>query len=121
MMMRGCLYSIMHFSDIIIYKSNWLCEYKMLRNIFGQLTIRLDCAESKYVNIVNRDGFLIDNTYTNICEQKSNCFYYILLRKTFQKPCYQNILAIEFDITEKREVIPGFIYENKIKDMLTKK
>ena len=114
----GNFYSIMHFSDIIINKSNWLCEYKVLRNIFGQLTTRFDCAKSKYVNIVNRECFLIDNTYTNICEQKSNFFYHILLRKKFQKPCYQNILAREFDITGSN---PWFhIYKRKIKDIFDK-
>ena len=44
---EGNFYDIMHFSDIIINKSNWLCEYKVLRNTFGPLTTRFDCAKKQ--------------------------------------------------------------------------
>ena len=112
---NGNFHSIMYFSDIIINKSNWLCEYKVLKNIFGPLNTRFDCQKSKYVNILNRDCFIIDNTYKNIYEQKSNFFYGILLRKKFQKPCYQNILAREFDITGHNSWY--HIYRRKIKNI----
>ena len=115
---EGNFHSIVYFSDIIINKSNWLCEYEVLKNIFGPLNIRFSCQKSKYVNIVNRECFLIDNTYINICEQKSKFFYGILLKKKFQKPCYQNILAREFDITGLNSWC--HIYRRKIKNILDK-
>ena len=34
----GNFHSIMHFQDIIVNKSNWLCEYKVLKNVFARFS-----------------------------------------------------------------------------------
>ena len=44
-----------------------------------------------------------------------SCFYDILLKRKFQKPCYQSILARDFDITGS---IWQTIYDNKVKHIL---
>ena len=95
----GNFHSIVHFQDIIVNKSNWLCEYKVLKNVFTRFSARCDCTKGQYINIVKKQHFLFCNKYEDICTKKSNFFYDILLKRKFQKPCYQSILARDFDIT----------------------
>ena len=95
----GNFHDIAYFSNIIVNKSNWLCEYKVLKNIFGPLSTRFDCSKGKYINIIHRNCFLFSNKYENIHDRKNMFFYDFLLKKKFEKPCFQTILSREFDIT----------------------
>ena len=52
-------HSITHFQDIIVNKSNWLCEFKVLKNVFARFSARFDCTKGQYINIVKRQHFLI--------------------------------------------------------------
>ena len=53
----GHFHNIEHFSNIIRNKSNWLCEYKVLKHIFSSLSKRFDCTKGKYIDIVNKKFF----------------------------------------------------------------
>ena len=111
----GNFHSIMHFQNIIVNKSNWLCEYKVLKNVFARFSARFDGTKGQYINIVKKQHFLFCNKYEDICTKKSYFFYDILLKRKFQKPCYQSILARDFDITGS---IWQTIYDNKVKHIL---
>ena len=113
----GNFHDIVYFSDIIVNKSNWLCEYKVLKNIFGPLSTRFDCSKGQYINIINRNCFLFSNKYEDIHDRKNKDFYDILLKKKFQKPCFQTILSREFDITSTEWYS---VYNKKVKQISDK-
>ena len=54
----GNFHDIVYFSNIIVNKSNWLCEYKVLKNIFGPLSTRFDCSKGKYLILPAQSGIL---------------------------------------------------------------
>ena len=114
----GNFHNIEHFSNIIRNKSNWLCEYKVLKHIFSSLSKRFDCTKGKYINIVNKKFFLFSHEYQNIYDKKSRFFYDAMLHKKFQKPCYQNILTREFSIADINSWHQ--IYKNKVKNIQDK-
>ena len=80
----GNFRDIEHFSNIIRNKSNWLCEYRVLKHIFSSFSKRFDCTEVKYINIVNKKCFLFSHKYQNIHEQKANFSTMLCWKRNFK-------------------------------------
>ena len=54
----GKFKSINDFANILVNKSNYICEYIVLKRIFATLSCKFDCKKAAYVNIKSRELFL---------------------------------------------------------------
>ena len=90
---------------------------RFLRIYLVHCLLAFDCRKGKYINIINRNCFLFSNKYEDIHDRKNKFFYDILLKKKFQKPCFQTILSREFDITSTEWYS---VYNKKVKQISDK-
>ena len=109
----GNFKTLEEFSDSVLTKNNWLCEYYILKNVFSKLMRNFDLSNSQFTNIKNNMIFNLQSGKHLIIGKKCNFFYNMLLQRKIQKPCYQNILKKDFNITDK--TVWRNIYHTKIK------
>ena len=110
---NGSFKSLDDFSDSILIKNNWLCEYFILKNVFSKLKQYFDLSNAIYTNIKTNMIFNLQSGRHSIIDKRCKFFYCILLQKKIQKPCYQNVLSKDFNIADK--TIWRNVYCTKIK------
>ena len=100
------LKTLNEFSTIIQNKSNWLCEYKIIQDVF-----------KKYEHKFNYSiiPFTKDDPNPAQYNQSTKYFYSKIKKLKLQTPCSQNKLSTEFKITNKADW--EYIYLCKIKLM----
>ena len=103
---NGRLKTLNEFSTIIQNKSNWLCEYKIIQDVF-----------KKYEHKFNYSiiPFTKDDPNPAQYNQSTKYFYSKIKKLKLQTPCSQNKLSTEFKITNKADW--EYIYLCKIKLM----
>ena len=109
----GNFKSLDEFSDSILTKNNWLCEYYVLKNVFSKLKRCFDLSNARYTNIKNNMIFNLQSGKHLIIGKRCSFFYDMLLKRKMQKPCYQTILSKDFNIADK--TLWRNIYYTKIK------
>ena len=61
----GKFKSINVFANILVDKSNYICEYIVLKRIFAPLSSKCDCKKAAYVNIKSKELFLFGDRIEN--------------------------------------------------------
>lgn len=109
--------SLQEFSDILSNRSNWLCEYNIIRNVIKKKSILFDmkCCVFSRTDFVNTFNF--HNVHC-ILEKKYNFYYENMLSRKFKPPCRQFYLSKNYCVNKK--YWPS-IYANKIKNMYDKR
>ena len=79
------------FSEILVDKSNHLCEYIVLKKIFSPLSQKFNCKKGKYVNIKSRHHFLFTNRLEDARLKKSKFYYNIFVK--------QNVISLAIRAT----------------------
>ena len=108
----GNFKSIDDFALMLLNKTNYLCEYMILKKIFNPLSKKFECRKGQYVNIRHKELFLFSIGLENVRLMKSNLYYEIFVKQNFHKPNYQSTLSRIFNITDKS--VWKTIYQNKI-------
>ena len=108
----GNFRSIDDFAVMLRNKTNYLCEYMILKKIFNPLSKKFECRKGQYVNIRHKELFLFSIGLENVRVMKSNLYYEIFVKQNFHKPNYQSTLSRTFNITDKS--VWKTIYQNKI-------
>ena len=101
----GLLKSGEQICDYLKKKTNWLCEYKIVRHIFKKFELRFDFSKIPYVLFkkIEKKIFLKQNTKN---------FYSTLIKHKFQKPSLTK-LSREFQITDKKKWESIFLFKVK--------
>lgn len=115
---NGVFKSLQEFSDILSNRSNWLCEYNIIRNVIKKKSILFDmkCCVFTRTDFVNTFNF--HNGVHCILEKKCNFYYENMLSRKFKPPCHQSYLGRNYCVN--KEYWPS-IYTNKIKNMYDKR
>ena len=85
----------------LLQKRNWLCEYKIVCNIFKRYEKLFNYGMCSFVNIKETTYFNFATQYDTFLNKKCNFFYHILLRKKFCSPCYKSYLSRRFNVNDK--------------------
>ena len=85
----------------LLQKRNWLCEYKIVCNIFKRYEKLFNYGMCSFVNIKDTTYFNFATQYDTFLNKKCNFFYHILLRKKFCSPCYKSYLSRRFNVNDK--------------------
>ena len=114
----GNFLTLQQLSTILNDKSNWLCEYKIIKNVLKKYLVKFDMSYCTYTRISSRRSFLFHSGFKSIIEKRCKFFYDNLLHKKFEKPCYQSMLNREFCLEREHWKI---IYINKIQNIYDKR
>ena len=101
------------FADAVITKTNWLCEYYILRNVFCKLKRQFDFSNAIYSNIKHNMIFNFQSGRHTVEGKRCKFFYDFLLQKKVQRPCYQNIMSKNFNISDR--ILWENVYQTKLK------
>ena len=84
----GNFKSLDEFSDSILTKNNWLCEYYVLKNVFSKLKKCFDLSNAHYTNIKNNMIFNLQSgkhlivgkrcSFFTICYLKEKCRNHVI-------------------------------------------
>jgi hypothetical protein len=85
--------------DRLDVKANWLCEYKILKNILKPYSEKFDCTQAKYVNVKLDSTFKISKHTYHIANTRNSIFYNSGINSKFQPPVSQNYWKRNFDIS----------------------
>ena len=110
----GNLKQLSDFSNCIRNKSNWLCEFKIISDVFKRLCKKYDFSNCNFINIQHTYKFLFYTGFVDVREKKCNFFYENFVNKKFCKPYYQRVLNTEFMI---ESVEWKYIYQCKLLDI----
>ncbi len=114
----GNLLTLHRLSQTIQDKSNWLCEYKIIKSILNKRLLKFDTSNCHYTRHLIKRNFSFYTGFHNIVDKRCKFFYDNMLFKKFEKPCYQTILKREFSLEKEHW---RNIYRNKIKQIYDKK
>ena len=101
------------FADAVITKTNWLCEYHILKNVFCKLKRQFDFSNAIYSNIKHNMIFNFQSGRHTVEGKRCKFFYDLLLQKKVQRPCYQNIMSKNFNISDR--ILWKNVYQTKLK------
>ena len=92
----------MYFRNILIRKSNWICEYFSLKHIFKKYEGNFDTYKSQYLNIKRMTITFTKNKQLKVIRLlKSKDFYDVFIQKKFVKPYTENMWSKMFNIDFK--------------------
>lgn len=79
------------FSDQLVCKRNWICEYVIIKTIFSKCFQKYDFSDIQYENIVfGKTSFeLCFKNHVYICDINSKIIYDIFSQKQFVAPLHQ--------------------------------
>lgn len=108
------------FSDQLVCKRNWICEYVIIKTIFSKCFQKYDCSDIQYENIVfGKTSFeLCFKNHVYICDINSKLIYDIFRQKQFVAPLHQLYYKNVFEISKESW---KSIYEQKILAIKDKK
>ena len=92
----GKLIDIKDFLKILENKSNWLCEYGIIKYTLQPFIKKYNLSNAQSTNIHDNTSFQFYTEFSN--RKKCNFFYNNLIIKKFQKPCNQTYLSKELHI-----------------------
>ena len=110
---EGKFHDIEYFSDVIKNKSNWICEYNVLKKTFKHLEKIQNMTKCKFINITNNKKFLLNNK-ENLYPYELKCktLYKIFIAKKFVKPYYERKWTKIFNLNFQEYRM--LIYSSKI-------
>ena len=103
---NGLLKSSEQIIDILNKKSNWICEYKIIQQVFKKYEHLFDYSKIPYIVL---QPLSMDKQYS------TKIFYAELVKAKFQPPISIAKWNTEFDISEKKKWESIFL--NKIKNV----
>lgn len=108
------------FSDQLVCRRNWICEYVIIKTIFSKYFQKYDFSDIQYENIVfGKTSFdLCFKNHVYICDIDSKLFYDIFRQKQFVAPLHQFYYKNVFEISKESW---KSIYEQKILAIKDKK
>ena len=115
---HGNFRSLQQLSCILNDKTNWLCEYKVMKSVLKRYYMKFDMSYCYYTKISSKRTFLFHTGYKSIVDKRCKFFYGNLLQRKFEKPCYQSVLNREFSI--EKEYWRN-IYCNKVQNIYDKR
>ena len=77
----GNFRTLEEFSDSVLTKNNWLCEYYILKNVFSKLMRNFDLSNSQFTNIKNNMIFNLQSGKHLIIGKKCNFFLQYAISK----------------------------------------
>ena len=80
-------------------KSNWLCEWKIMKHVFKKFESVFDCSEAVYNNTTVNNIFQIGGQNVSVDRITSSLLYKILLNKNVIKSNAKKIWSNEFNFT----------------------
>ena len=111
---NGQFKSLQDFSDVLRRKSNWLCEYKILKTVIFRRSLRFDMTCCSHIQPFLKHKFPFLNGLYCILDKKCKFFYDNLLYKKFKAPLHQSLFNKLFSVEKDSW---NNIYKNKIKNM----
>ena len=116
---NGRIHDITYFSNLIKKKHNILCEYLIIKRVFGKYQQMFECDKAKYVNIKYNNLYLFKNNRRMSVENlKCNFYYNIFISMKFERPLFEIIWSKMFNVSA-RETWRS-IYNSKIVNMYEK-
>ena len=98
--MMGNFKKLHDLSNVLVNKSNWLCEYLVLKNVVMRRANLFDIKPYILNNVTKSLRFAFYNGFHCIIDKKCKFVYETFLSKMFEKPCYQSYLSREFCISK---------------------
>lgn len=102
----GTLKSSSDIFDTLRKRTNWLCEYKIIKQIFTKFELKYDFSKIPYLQ--TKQIPIISH------QHNTKTFYSRLIKRRFQAPCTQSKLEKEFKLESKNAW--KSIYTQKIKN-----
>ena len=100
---NGMFREPLYFRNILIRKSNWICEYFTIKSIFKKFESSFDTSKGQYVNIKKIMLIYTRNKQLKVIGLlKSKDFYDMFIQKKFVKPYTENMWSKMFNIDFKR-------------------
>ncbi|XP_062574193.1 uncharacterized protein LOC134236030 [Saccostrea cucullata] len=115
---NGNFKTLQEISNTLINKSNWLCEYKILKKVVTKQSNMFDMKCCIFTKTTPVNSFNFNSGLNCITDKKCKFFYENMLSKKFKYPCYQSILGRNFCVSKEYWCN---IYRNKIKLMYDKR
>ena len=81
---NGNFKTLGEFSDSVLTKNNWLCEYYILKNVFSKLMRNFDLSNSQFTNIKNNMIFNLQSGKHLIIGKKCNFFTICYFKEKFR-------------------------------------
>ena len=99
---NGVFREPLYFRNILIRKSNWICEYFSLKHIFKKFEGNFDTYKSQYLNIKRMTIIFTKNKQLKVIRLlKSKDFYDVFIQKKFVKPYTENMWSKMLNIVFK--------------------
>ena len=111
----GTLKTLNDHQDILLNKSNLLCEYGVLFRVFKKYTRKFDCSNIDYTNPMPTVSYLFSNGFHSVLDKNCKFYYENLLQSKFHKPNHQSSIARHFAL---QNIVWQDVYEAKIVNML---
>ena len=110
---NGNFHDINYFSNILVNKSNWLCEYNTLKKVIKPIKECQDTTKAAFINIDKQTTIHLKNqTKISLNMISSKILYDILINKTFIKPYSERFWSKSFNLNF--EEYKTNIYQSKI-------
>ena len=97
---NGDLKSSEEVLEQLIDRRNWICEFKLLKQVLKHAIDKIQKEMFVMPRINNKYTFNFRTGYYCFLDQKCSFFYKNLLDKKFQSPIHQSSLSREFDINK---------------------
>ena len=116
---NGRIHDITYFSNLIKKRHNILCEYLIIKRVFGKFQRMFACDKAKYVNIKYNNLYLFKNNRRLSVENlKCNFYYNIFINMKFERPLFEMKWSRMFNVSERE--LWRSIYRSKIVYMYEK-
>jgi len=92
-------------------KTNWMCEYMILKRALKEYCRNICCENSKYVNVKKTTCILYENRFYEISKLKTNVLYWFLVNQKCTSNYMEKIWTNKFKCELISRNMWGYIYE----------